>query len=463
MKINKLQLIFPPSSVEGTGIENSYIPNGILCLASFIKLNNPKIKIEVFDGNIILLEEILNNLDGKGTLVATSDLAANYKASKIIKEKAKQNGALTISGNHHANYLYHLGKTNHELIDLNLDFILPGTRGEFALNDLLNALNYNQELNISFLAYRNNDKFIYNNLRRKKIPKLSDLVKPDLSFINNFEIYFKNYQNKFGKFHNDEKRPININYIVGCSQGIIKPCTYCCLKDFKHDSLTPKEYAQEIQKLVEKGFNYFFETCNSFTSYPNFLEKLHIELKNLNVNNFEMQVYGRATDIDEAMVERLINLNVNRVIFGLDSGDDEILKNGIDKINTSAEQNIKASRLLNDAGIQIYACYVPGSLNETIKSLQRTYDQIIELTELKNTSVIEYTSLAPMPGSRAWNQIKNEYWKKHGKSDLIDVRNLAQSWVDLKVPNVTWDKIQDYGDKIKNVCENKEIIFGGYY
>lgn len=463
MKIKKLQLIFPPSSVDGTGIENSYVPNGILSLASFIKLNNPRIEIEVFDGNITSLDEILNNLGGKGTLVGTSDLAANYDASKIIKEKAKQNGALTISGNHHANYLYFLGRNGPGVIDPNLDFILPGVRGEFALNDLINALNNNEKINIPFLAYRNNNVFVYNNLRRNKIPKLSDLVKPDLSFIKNFEIYFKNYRDKFGKFHNDEKKPININHIIGCEQGIKKPCNYCCLKDFKHDSLTPLEYAKQIERLIENGFNYFFETCNSFTSYPTFLEKLNTELKIKGINNFEMQVYGRAADIDEKMVERLVKLNVNRIIFGLDSGDDEILIKGIGKMNVSAKQNIRAAQLLNEAGIQIYACYVPGSENETIDSLQRTYEQIIQLTELKNTCVIEYTSLAPMPGSRAWNEIKEHYWKRHGKSDLIIVKDLAKTWVDIKVPNVNWDQIQEYGNKIKNVCNDKGIIFGGYY
>lgn len=539
-KINKIQFVFPPSTVDGVGIEGCYVPNGILSIANYIKErfngegeNSRKIEVEIIDGTVEDLDSILENIGGDGTLVATSDLAGNYEESKIIKKEAKEKGALTISGNHHSNFLFDLAMTDPGVIDPNLDFILPGRRAEVEFGNLIEIINGNGNFNeihsyVPSLAYRNGNSFILDKDKKEekekeRLPRLKDLTKPDLSLIKDFNQYFINYNTIFGnkqdqklmalrsniknktlkvnleeRIENNELnalplltnenfvRQININKIIGCEQGKKDPCVYCCLKDYDFMMVTARDYVQNIKSLVEDGFNYIFETCNSLTSFVPYIDKIINELNNEEYNairnNFKMQIYGSASEINDSVIQKLKKINVDRIIFGFDSGDNETLEKGIGKFGkNTAEHNLEVAKKLNDAGIEIYACYVPGSEIETPETLEKSYNQILDLLKLENTKVIEWTSLAPMPGSKAWEMIKNDYWQEHGKSDSINVKKLAKSWVDNKVkgdisdPNNPWygkdpwDEINKYANKIKdkideiNKKENRNIIFGGYY
>ena len=150
---------------------------------------------------------------------------------------------------------------------------------------------------------------------------------------------------------------------------------------------------------------------------------------------------------------------VQRVIFGFDDYDPRV----VGKTSGCIGQNIEVAKKLDKAGIQIFACYVPGSEGETKYKLNKTVDQIMEVMELPSTSVIEFTSLAPMPGSRAYEQIKYRYWELYGKTDCLDVVDLARVWVQEKVPDLTWEIIEEYKDKLRSEAEKRGIVFGGYY
>lgn len=474
-KVTKIQLIFPPSTVCGVGMENSFVPNGILSIAGYLKKQFPYLHIEVIDGSITSLNEILLNVKNTNAdVVGVSVLTGNYANGKKILSKAKEAGAYTVIGNHHANYLYKMCTENSDFAVDDVDFIIEGKRGEFVFSELINALNENYRFeNILSLAYKRSGTFITNSTR-KEYPGLEEREEPDISFIKDFTPYFKSYNRIFNNFHNNGKeiKSININYVNGCLQGNIEPCIYCCLKDHKIELLEPSLYWQRISSHIENGFNYFFETCNSFSflnrvgerkSKGSYLKRLTETIPEGIKDQFQMMVYARADEIDGEVIECFKHLNVHRVIFGFDSGDLIMLRNGIKKKNVTPSQNIEASNLLNEAGIQIYGCYVPGALGETENSLEKTYRQILEVMKLSNTCVIEYSSLAPLPGSKAWELIEKEYEEQFGINDVIDIAELAKFWIDRKVSNISWDAIEKYKDKIRVESEKEEIIFGGYY
>lgn len=470
-KVNKVMLIFPPSSHNGVGMEDSFIPNGLLSIAGYLKIHLPKLEIKVIDGSVTSLTKIKYQINEfSPDIIGLSVLLGNYSNAKTILIEAKKNKAITILGNHHAKYLIDLVSKNALFEIPNVDYLVKGKRGENTFLKLIQSIEEGKGFeNISQLAYKQNNNYFFNN-DEIDYPKIKDRVDPDLTFISDFSEYSQAYNKIFGNFHNKDIRPININFIEGCHQGCVEPCIYCCLKDHQIDYLSPELYWGKITQLVEMGFNYIFETCNSLSSLQyeryngsNYLESLAKSIPHSLKGKFNMMVYARANEINNTSLQAFKDIGVNRVIFGFDSGDNSVLKTGINKLGVYAISNINAAKLLNEENIQIYACYVPGSINETAQSLENTYLQIKELLKLKNTSVIEFTSLAPMPGSKAWNIIENDFNTKYEISDQINVSLLAKYWVDNKVKGVSWDLIQDYKTKIKTLTIKNNKIFGGYY
>jgi radical SAM superfamily enzyme YgiQ (UPF0313 family) len=472
-KINKIMLVFPPSSLAGVGMEESFLPNGLLSIAAFISKIKPEIEIRVLDGSIVSLDEICNEImQFCPDLIGFSILLGNYSNAKKMFNVAKIVDSITVVGNHHAKYLFNLIKGYPDFEIPGLDFIIEGKRGEYSFLSLIEAIENGCSFdNIDSLAYKTGKYFVVNKTR-KDYPSIEKQVQPDLSFIIDFIPYFKSYSKIFKNFHEEHEqiKQININYIEGCYQGCFEPCIYCCLKDHNIDFLNPEKYWGNIHKLIDKGFNYFFETCNSLSSLQfikyngsSYLESLAYSVPKEIYGKYKMMVYARADEINDLTLSAFKKIGVQRVIFGFDSGDNTVLKEGIKKVGISANTNIEAAKSLNNTGIQIYACYVPGSENESSDSLSRTYCQIQELLDLENTSVIEFTSLAPMPGSAAWKEISANYLKTYGLSDEVNIQNLAKNWIYQKAPNVTWELIQEYKEKIKELTLSKNKIFGGYY
>jgi radical SAM superfamily enzyme YgiQ (UPF0313 family) len=478
--INKIQLVFPPSGVGGVGFEGCFVPNGLLSIASFLKRKfNHRLEVEVIDGSVTPLEsmkgkpgifELIEN--GSADLVGVSALTGNYNAAKKILKRAHENGAKTVIGNHHAKYLYKKVSEDFFFPVDDVDFIIEGERGEFSFAELIFNLNHGHPLDgISSLAYAEQGGFFVNS-SRGGYPRLEHLEPPDLSFIKDFHPYFKVHEKIFKTFNppGESVRQININNVKGCLRGVRGACIYCCLKDHKSCFLEPEGYWKRISALTEMDFNYIFETCNSLSSLDeigrhsprgSYLKRL-VEAKPESIDP-KMMVYANAFEITEDVVEYFLRMNVHRVIFGFDSGDSEILRKGIKKGETTSSQNIRAAELLNDAKIQIYGCYVPGAQGETSETMAHTYDQMMAMMELPYTSVLEYTSLAPMPGSEAWRLIENTFEEKFGKTDAVDVPEIAKLWVDSQVPGVTWEEIEGYKYKLQKEAEKRGIIFGGYY
>lgn len=453
-------------------MENSFVPNGILTLATHLKCAFPDMDIKIADGSILSLHEIAEIInDFCPQVVGLSVLLGNYINAKPLLRQAKSLGAKTILGNHHAAYIRQLLVNNPSFQINDVDYIIDCVRAESVFVDLIKALKSKLPVSsIPQLGHKDNGVFSFNEDRPAKSPHLKRIL-PDITFVEKWERYFLTYNEIFGAFHSNKNvKPININYIEGCYSGCKEPCIYCCLRDHAINFVEPEKYWERIRTFISMGFNYFFETCNSlssmqFVKYKNttFLNYLSNSIPDDIKDQFQMMVYARADEINDEVLSAFKKMNVHRVIFGFDSADSDVLGKGILKHGNTKVRNIDIAANLDANNIQIYACYVPGSSAESPETLEKTYQEILELLKLRNTCVIEFTALAPMPGSLAWIDIKDEYEQRYGISDVIDVNKLSRTWVENMVPGVTWELIQDYKHKIKDATINEGRIFGGYY
>lgn len=472
--IKKIAFVFPPSSLNSVGVENSFIPNGILTLSKQLKHWRNDIEVKVFDGSVMGVPDIIESiLEFAPQLVGVSALCGNYKPGKRILEACHNAGIITLVGNHHANYLWEIIPSLPVGQLAAIDYIITGNSDIETLRPLIEAIENEGKFidQVPNLCYKTKGEWI----RPQRIRyNPATLATPDLSYISDFEPYFINYRNIFHRFHTnpEQVKPININFFKGCIQGATSPCIYCCLKDHKLQHTEPEVFWQHISDLYHHfGFNYFFETANSITSLSsiafthsrNYLEGIVHAMPDELKGKIGFMVYGRADELKPEVIGLLKAMQVTRVVIGFDSGDPDLLKTGINKDNITPGMNYGVAKQLSDNGIQIYGCYVPGAKGETLDTLKITRDEILKIMELPLCCAIEYTSLAPMPGSGAWRKIRKDFFAENGVSDVLDVEKIAKFWVKKMVPIIDWEMVENIKYEIQLKAAHYGVVFGGYY
>jgi len=133
--------------------------------------------------------------------------------------------------------------------------------------------------------------------------------------------------------------------------------------------------------------------------------------------------------IDDEIMKLLKSINVQKIVLGLESGNDRILTylKGIGGRSTvTVKQNYDAVRIANKYGILVNAGFVIGSPDET-------KEEILDTLRLAKTSGLNYFEpyiLTPLPGTPLW-----ELAKKRG----------------LVSDNMDWNKLDVmFGENYKN-------------
>jgi len=133
--------------------------------------------------------------------------------------------------------------------------------------------------------------------------------------------------------------------------------------------------------------------------------------------------------IDDEIMKLLKSINVQKIVLGLESGNDRILTylKGIGGRSTvTVKQNYDAVRIANKYGILVNAGFVIGSPDET-------KEEILDTLRLAKTSGLNHFEpyiLTPLPGTPLW-----ELAKKRG----------------LVSNNMDWNKLDVmFGENYKN-------------
>lgn len=200
------------------------------------------------------------------------------------------------------------------------------------------------------------------------------------------------------------------------SRGCPYKCIFCCSSRFWKTVRfhSAERVVSEIKILVDKyKVNYIEMFDDLFIADKARLRKI-VELMKKEKIKVKIGCSARANIVDDETMKLLKEINVQKIVLGLESGNQRILTflKGINGNPTvTVEQNYNAVKIANKYGIAVNAGFVIGSPDETEEEIMDT----LRLAETSGVNHFEAYVLHPLPGTPMW-----ELAKKKGLVDDVD-------------------------------------------
>jgi len=370
--------------------EFQYLPLGIAYIASV--LLNEDHEVKIFDSRIenYSEEEFKEKLhDFNPTLIgATSTTYQIFESVKMLKEaKEACPNAFSFIGGAHVSALPAQTLSTFSWID----FGVVG-EGEITTKELASALSEKKPSfgSIKGLAFRKN-KNIFLNEKRELINDLDSIPFPARNLFN-----LKKYDNAGLEV---KKKPMTS---IISSRGCPGQCIFCSKAVFgaSFRARSPENIILELEELIEGKYHYkeIHVMDDNFTLNIDRAEKICNKIieKDWNVK-FALPNGIRVDRVSKELLEKMYDAGFYCLFFGVESGDDKVLKK-IGK-NISLKQVKNAIKMAKKIGFYTGIFLVAGLPGSSLKSEEKSLKLALDLdVDQASLSVI-----TPYPGSRLYN------------------------------------------------------------
>jgi anaerobic magnesium-protoporphyrin IX monomethyl ester cyclase len=287
--------------------------------------------------------------------------------------------------------------------------------GEETMLDIVQAVQNGKPLKqVKGIAYKDLGKTIFT-APRDFINNLDEIPFPAREMFDN-QAYKAYYSRNFGYTTTS----------IMTSRGCPFQCDFCSRPVFgnRFRSRTPKNIAEEVQQVHDLCYDRVWFADDCFTlGRKRFLDICH-ELIRRRVN-IGWECLSRVDTIDEEVAEKMRKAGCVRVFFGIESGNDTVLKLMNKQITVrQAEQAVNTCK---KAGIQVGAFFILGYPGETDKTVLDTVDFASSLP----LDYLSFTFPYPIPGTPLYERVKDsmimEEWTEPDNIHLIKHKLLYQS------------------------------------
>lgn len=406
MKIKKVFLFYPPGSQYQRGedrsqgnVENSTAtsmraPNDMAYVSSQLE----KIKIQNsftdYSSEKKTLEDLIFDFKKfSPDAVITSTTTSTIKDDlRIINEmKAHKKDCIFIMK---GSIFFKAPIFLLDSLDLkNIDFLIGGEI-EFAAVNIINKINKNHGnfLEVPGIYVRENG--IWKDSKFDNWNKeIDDLPLPNRKIINN-SLYFRP----------DTGEP---QATIATSRGCPSACVYCLtptISGKKTRFRSPKSIIEELEDCYfNHGIKNFFFKSDTFTINHSWVKDVcdHI-LKSKLKDKIEWVANSRVRPLQDDTPKIMREAGCWLIAFGFETGSEETIK----KIKKGAtiDENLRAAKIVKDAGIKIYGFFLVGLPWEKQEHLNATEKHIFEI----NSDFIELHIAVPYYGTELYDIAKKE-------------------------------------------------------
>ncbi|MGB8216480.1 MAG: radical SAM protein [Candidatus Methanoperedens sp.] len=357
------------------GIDTIRPPLGLSYIASIIERNHEVriLDLALYPENLEKLSYVLQefNPDVVGITCYTASYSASMGIAKHVKGYNKT--IITIVGGAHPSI------RPDDCLNENMDFVMRG-EGEETFPELLEHLEGNRELSsIKGMSYKRDGKNIHN---------------PPRPYITNLDKY------PFPARHLLEMDKYSEPIItILTSRGCPFNCVYCCrtVMGKKYTAQPPERVLEEIKMVLGSStYRHIHFTEELFTFDKERVKRI-CEL--LIENNFGItwSCNSRVTSVDESLLTLMKKAGCIRITFGVESGDDNILKSL--KRGISVDQIRRTFKDCKTVGIEAAGYFMIGVPEDTKETVKRTIDFAMELDPFNCL----FSTATPLPGTDLWD------------------------------------------------------------
>lgn len=335
----------------------------------------------------------------------TSDTRRFPSALEIAK-KAKAHGCTVVMGGPHPAFV-----DEDVLKGKYADFIVRG-EGEITFPELLDAVGNNQDLSqVKGISYLEKGGIVRTE-PRGLIEDLDSLPFPARHLVD------INAYKKSGLRYGGE-RPVAV---MSTSRGCPNECSFCVTPQMYGRRWRARSAASVISEIEDVYHNYGYRAVafcdDNFTVSPKRVKEICtlIQEKGLDIWWWCLSTANNLLS-NEEMVQMMAKSGAKTVYIGVESANPEILKEFNKKIKTDTAS--KTIALLKRNGLETFASFIIGGLNDDTQSILRT----IRFARQLDAEVAQFTILTPYPGTVLFHQLKDRL--RHRKWHLYDSTHLV--------------------------------------
>jgi anaerobic magnesium-protoporphyrin IX monomethyl ester cyclase len=373
-------------------------PLGLLYIAATSEKAGHKIKIEDF----CISGKRPSAYDFSAfDVVGISTNTRRSTGAMDIAKKAKKDGCIVVMGGPHPAF------ADEEILGSGfVDYIVRG-EGEGAFPELLTAIKTGGDISaVRGLSYLKSGVIIRTQ-QSDLIEDLDALPFPARHLVD-IELYKKS------GFKYGGKRPIAV---LSSSRGCTHNCSFCITPQMYGKRWRSRSAASVMVEIEEVYYRYGYRAIafcdDNFTASPQRVKELcHMLIEKkldlwwwcLSTPNVLLQ--------NEDMVKLMAAAGAKTVYLGVESADPETMK----EFNKGMALDIpyRAVDVLKRNGIQAFASYIIGGLNEDVGTILRT----LKFSRKLDTAVAQFTILTPYPGTALYHKIEGSL--RHRKWHLYD-------------------------------------------
>lgn len=242
------------------------------------------------------------------------------------------------------------------------------------------------------------------------------------------------------------------------SRGCLYDCNYCGSSTIKKLREHSAEYSVgEMKHLMEQ---YNIEGIYIGDDIFTFNKKRVNEICKLIKTKLPTKPTLRATTrvdlVDRKLLEEMYSAGFDILSFGLESGDDNVLK-GFNK-GTDTARARRTVKDCKDVGIKVKGFWIMGLPTETKESLQKTIDFAKEL----NCEYNDVYPLVPYPSAQLWKNSKGieiQYPEGSNWEEYYQVGKDGKFKLKIKHPNLSESDILEHVDKFRKEVGSKGLTY----
>jgi len=381
-------------------------PLGLGYMAAY--LQNKGISVEVVDCTFMNLKNVLKKIrDSHPKIIGIQVMFSMKDRALQMAELLRKDCGLLIAGGP-------LPTSDPEDYLQSFDVVGIG-EGEETMLDVVQAVQDGKTLeHVKGIAYKDHGKTVLTP-PRSFIQNLDEIPFPAREMFDN-GAYKTYYSSNFGYTTTS----------IMTSRGCPFQCDFCSRPVFGNQfrSRTPKNIAEEVQQVHDLGYDRVWFADDCFTlGRKRFLGICHELIKRR--INIGWECLSRVDTIDQEVAERMRKAGCVRVFFGIESGNDTVLK--LMNKQITIKQAEQAVNTCKKAGIQVGAFFILGYPGETDKTVLDTVDFASSLP----LDYLSFTFPYPIPGTPLYERVKRsmimEEWTEPDNIHFIKHKLLYQS------------------------------------